>query len=304
MSQIQEKTMAINTIIGQVATGNNFFPRVNIINNIWEKINTGSNILLVAPRRVGKTSILYNLVDNPHSAHIVIYFTSESINNENEFYRKLYNHISDALAGIDKYRTKIQTIAKDLLSRIEAIGKDGITIGGSKITYYDVLKDLLIKNDFEGMRIVVLVDEFSQTVENIIQDEGERAAIHFLESKREIRQLKGIQNRVQFVYAGSIGLENIVSRINSINTINDLSSVSVTPLTKEESRQFIKKILDDSQVKIPADAFDYLAEKVEWLIPFYFQLILDEAYKILTEEKSLTMTKTTIDKAIENSLKA
>ena len=37
-------------------------------------------------------------------------------------------------------------------------------------------------------KIVVLIDEFASSVENILQDEGERPAIHFLETKRTLRQ--------------------------------------------------------------------------------------------------------------------
>jgi hypothetical protein len=63
--KIKEKYMALNTIIGQAARGNNYFPRPAITKQIWERIETGANLLLVAPRRVGKSSILFNLLDHP-----------------------------------------------------------------------------------------------------------------------------------------------------------------------------------------------------------------------------------------------
>ena len=95
--------MGIKTIIGQVARGENYFPRQNITDHIWDKLDSGSSLLLVAPRRVGKSSILNQLLDNPRKNYIVIYFISESVNNENEFYKKLYHHLVDKLSVIQKY---------------------------------------------------------------------------------------------------------------------------------------------------------------------------------------------------------
>jgi len=74
-------------VIGQATRGEDFFPRPKITNEIWAKLEAGSNVLLVAPRRIGKSSILFDLLDNPKEGYIVIYYTSESVNNHNEFYK-------------------------------------------------------------------------------------------------------------------------------------------------------------------------------------------------------------------------
>ena len=41
-----------------------FYGREPLVNLIWEKLRVG-NVLLAAPRRFGKTSVMYNLIDNP-----------------------------------------------------------------------------------------------------------------------------------------------------------------------------------------------------------------------------------------------
>ncbi|MEN6623631.1 MAG: hypothetical protein ABFD50_19055 [Smithella sp.] len=56
---------ALNTVIGQVARGKKYLPRTGITNEIWRKLADGSNLLLVAPRRVGKSSILLYLLTIP-----------------------------------------------------------------------------------------------------------------------------------------------------------------------------------------------------------------------------------------------
>jgi hypothetical protein len=292
----------MKTIIGQFASGANYFPRPNITNEIWKKLDSGSNILLVAPRRVGKTSILNYLLDNPKDNYIVIYYTSESVNSENEFYKKLYHHLIEKLATSARYKAKATNFTKSLMSRITSVGADGVEFGESRISYLDEFVSLIKNIDWKEEKIVVLIDEFAQTVENIIQDHDKNKAIHFLETKREIRQTKEIQNKLQFVYAGSIGLENIVSKVNSIDKINDLTSVNIPPLSNEEAWGLLENIFENEPVPMKREVYDYMVEIIEWLIPFYFQLLIDEMYQIKRNEKLQDISIDVVNRAVKNAL--
>lgn len=291
--------MGLNTIIGQAARKKDYLPRPQITNELWEKIEKGSNLLLVAPRRIGKSSILFDLLDQPRDNNIVIYYTSESVNSENEFYKKLYYHITDQISAIKKYTTVI----KDLVSRFDSISVDGcVDIGKSKICYFDELQKFIKSISLGDDRVVVLIDEFAQTVENIQQDENEKAAIHFLETKRVIRQAPEIHKKLQFVYAGSIGLENIVSRMNGSSFINDLVPIKIPPLTQTEVKELIELILDGSCIEFDDGAYKHLLDIIGWWVPFYFQLILDEANKVLVGECSKKITVQVLDRALNNAL--
>lgn len=296
--------MEFNTIIGQAARKEDFFPRPQIQSEIWKKLKPGSSLLFVGPRRVGKSSILFNLLDEPKEKHIIIYYTSESVNNENEFYRKLFNHIVERLNTFKKYQKKLTTLGKTFLKSIESIGKDGIKFQhNNSISYYNEVMALVRNLDLGEDRMIVLIDEFAQTIENIMRDENDDNAIHFLETNREIRQRPEIHKKLQFIYTGSIGLENIVERINGINFINDLHPISIPPLSRKEAEGLTDKIIRGSEVTFADGAFEHLLNLIEWWIPFYFQIILDEVPKILVANNSTVITKDDIDTAVKNALK-
>lgn len=296
--------MLFKTIIGQAARKEDFFKRPKITNEIWNKLDKGGNLLLVAPRRVGKSSILFNLEDEPLDKHIIVYYTSESVNNENEFYRKLFNHIVEKLDKLTKYKKKLTVLSKAIFKSIESISTEGIKIQhDNKILYYDEVMKLIRSLDLGEDKMIILIDEFAQTVENIIKDENVNKAIHFLETNREIRQRPETRKIIQFIYAGSIGLENIVESFNGVKFINDLIPVKITPLSKKEAKELVFKIINDSGVTIEEAVFEYLLKIIEWWIPFYFQIILDEIDKILTETGSKTITKKDLDIAVKNALK-
>lgn len=295
---------AFNSVIGQAARNENYLPRTNITDEIWRKLDSGSNLLLVAPRRVGKSSILFHLFDNPKEKLLIAYYISESVNNENEFYKKLFHHILEKMTTLQRYTAIIKTLAKNFPSSIESIGTDGIKFRqGNSVDYCDELRKLMQKTVLNDEKIIVLIDEFASTVENIIQDEGDRAAIHFLETKRSIRLDPAMQNKLQFIYAGSIGLENIVSKMNQVNLIADLAPIPVTQLTNKEAMHLTKMIIDGSGITIGEDAFNHILDVIGYWIPYYFQIILDESYKIITAKDATVITKTDINAAMKNALK-
>jgi hypothetical protein len=51
--------------IGKVPRGEDFFPRPDIRDKLWNIVETGHHILLLAPRRFGKSGVLYDMEDNP-----------------------------------------------------------------------------------------------------------------------------------------------------------------------------------------------------------------------------------------------
>lgn len=294
--------MSLNFAIGSPARGNNFFNRPKIIAELWQKIQADRNILITAPRRVGKTSIMFHLLDNPKKNFQVIYIITQSINNENEFFKKIFYEIVETLKGIKKYSEKVSNFAKTVFNRIDAIGKDGITLGENSLNYYNELIELIKSLELDGEKLVVMIDEYAETIENIIRDENESSAIHFLQSNRELCQLSEINTKIQFIYAGSIGLENIVAKLNASDKINHISSQQIPSLTKSESAELIQMITKNSNLIINNDVIEYLLLKIEWLIPFHIQLIVDELHKLAPDTKIFEVNNSHIDKAFKNAL--
>ena len=291
--------MSVNTIIGQAATGDNFFPRPDTTKLFWDRIKSGNNILIAAPRRVGKTSLMKHFKDKPEENFELIYIITESINNGNEFFKKLFKEIVSLLKSADKYKTHFKRLLDS--KTISSISTQGISFDSVDTDYFDEFKKAMKLIDMKDEKLILLIDEFSQTVENIIKDEGERKAIIFLEQNREIRQLYDIENKIQFVYAGSIGLENIVGKINAAKTINDLYSLDVPPLKHTQAKELISKITDGSELSLDNDALDYILKRIAWFIPYYIQIIIDEIDRISDIENRPVLEKD-IDEAFNNAL--
>jgi len=286
-------------ITGQVVRNKNFWNRKFELEDIQEAIENGEHSLLVAPRRVGKTSIMYKVLDEPQDRYVALYIDSEEDNFEHEFWARLFNSLKRE-EFTNRFSSNITTFKSMLKSmKIKKVSLSGIEFGdGRVIDYKDAFEELMSSLP-QDERVVIMIDEFAQTVENIIKYEGEENALNLLRTLRAIRQASQFKNIV-FIYAGSIGLESVVSKLDGMKHINDLKPIKVSPLERDDAKNFIAHLLRDNSFNIDEIQIDYMLDKIEWLIPFYIQLILDEVKKL--SRKNSTITNDSVDKAIDNAL--
>lgn len=286
---------------GNPVRGDNFFKSEVLIEKLWDTIESESNILLVAPRRVGKTSIMRYLEDHPKENYHFIFLITESVNNENEFFKRLLSKLlsSDFIRG----RDRVLTIIKEHSPVIKKIGKDGVEFDYNKeFDYLNEFLKIVQKIELGEQKLIFLLDEFSQTVENIKNDEGEQEAIHFLHINRELRQENLIDKNIRFIYSGSIGLENIVRRINASKTINDLIPIKFNPLTKSKAEEMINLLLKNLDFTLDSRQIDLILEKIEWLIPFFIQKTIEVIKDIYKENNLDEITIDVIEEAFSEMI--
>lgn len=287
-------------IAGQAVRGKDFWDRPYILEDMIEVIERGEHILLVAPRRVGKTSLMYRVMDTMGDKYIVVYVNTQAAHSENEFWEKLFDALMD-----EEFIATLQQKARnfvDLLStlRLSEAGTKGVKFGDGEIIDYSKAFEKLLKNYDGDKKLIIMMDEFSQTIENIIQYESVEKAEQLLETHRELRQNHKLSQRATFVYAGSIGLESVVANMKSSKNINDLVNISVPPLNSDEAKKFLKHLCTSNAMEIKKSDVQYMLEKIEWLIPFYIQLIVQELKRL--DRRDIRISTSSIDDALEKVL--
>jgi AAA+ ATPase superfamily predicted ATPase len=287
-------------IAGQAVRGDNFWKRPHLMDDIIEIIEKSGHILLVAPRRVGKTSLMYRVLDTMGEEYIVIYINTEAEHNVDAFWQKLFRELMDD-DFINTLANKAHNFLNTLRSmRLNEIGTKGIKFGESAPKDYKEAFLSLLKSIDTDKKLIIMLDEFSQTIENIIQHESKEKAEQLLQEHREIRQNHKVSDKTVFIYAGSIGLEGVVANINASKHINDLTSISVPPLEPKDAKNFAMHLCATNGMDIIESDVLYMLELIEWYIPFYIQLIAQEIKRLY--RRNPTINKAVIDTAIKNAL--
>ncbi len=292
----------MKTITGSPARKGQFFKRPDIRKKILKAIGANENLLISAPRRVGKSSILLDLVDAPDENYYAVFADTEAITSAEDFFKVILQAILDAdkIESFGFFNHDIKDKLKKWTSRVASItiGRLGVEITKQdKKAYYEEFIEFLTDIKLDGKKILLLIDEFPITVEKIQDAHGTAQAVHFLSQNRALRQNPAFQEKIQFVYTGSIGLFTAVKRIQATDKINDLREIKIPALTREEAIELLTNLMKEECHQEPSkEIADYILTKLDWWIPFYFQLIVRELSDFLHNN---TITKETVNAAFE-----
>lgn len=299
----------MKNIIGIPARGNSFYPRKKEIEKVFRSISAGNNLQIAAPRRVGKSSILYHFQDNPQDGYSFIYVDVEPVISKNDFYKAIYIELlkSEHLAKTTQLIEQLRTASNRFLQRLSGINvlEGSIELDEAKeMNYEDQFFNFMHGVDLKDIKIVMMIDEFPEVILNIVhKNKGDYAeAIEFLQSNRAMRNNKDINGKIQFIYTGSNSLNITVAKFDSTSLINDLQSISVDPLSEPEARDLIRKVLATYERSITDYVIDHLLEKIEWLLPFYIQLVIYELISLIDAKAEISdpkLIETAFEKILE-----
>lgn len=295
--------------VGQAVSGADYFDRPAEQNKIIRALRADANVLISSPRRIGKTSILYKLVDSDIEGFHFLYIITQSIKTEDDFYRRLYETIIDN-GAVTTRATKIGHKAKDALrSALNRVkGVKGVELReGKGVDYKERFFNTMRAISLDDRKIVILVDEFTQTVENIVRSGGKDQALNFLQALREFRHDETLRQNLLFVFTGSVGLENVAGRIEASDLISDLTSIKVAPLKDKEATKLLGLLLEGLRLEgiilhAEAPSISYALKKIEWLIPFHIQALVQEIGNLAEAGKSTKVTKKMVDMALDGML--
>jgi hypothetical protein len=222
---------------------------------------------------------MYHLQQEPRERYIFLYVNVESVEGSEPYFKLLFDTLlgSDVVVQSFKNSKTAKSVFDRMAERIKKIELFGVGVeieGKQQGSYSDEFYDLMKNLKTDEFSIVMLVDEFPSTVENIRKKQGDQAAVMFLKTNRTMRQTasKGLQ----FVYTGSIGLPALVSRLDVPESINDLNQLEVPPLNLEEGGDFTMSLLESANIPFEPSVVGYFLERVRWLMPFFIQIGVQE----------------------------
>ena len=290
-------------IIGNTATGDYYFDRPQIVAQIWEEIAKGNHVLLAAPRRVGKSSVMEYISQNSPEGIKCIFRNIEGIQSEDEFYRKIYELIVLCLSRFQKSKNWLSDLVGNI--NITEITLEGIKFGESKsVNYLDEINKILPKLKENDVKIVLFLDELPEVLNNLYKTNNTNHASTILDNLRQWRQTPSLKKHFCMVLAGSVGIHHVVKMIDGrIADINDLYKIQFEALTKNEAQAYIDWATETATVKYDADLKSHLLDKISYPLPYFINLILDEVNKKAKNVNDSNITNDHIDTAFDAIVK-
>lgn len=265
--------MSLNNVIGRPVLGEDFYNRVTEQERVWRRL-THDNILLLAPRRVGKTSLLRRL-EQDSSDFSAVYISLGDRGSEIEFIARLHEAIVRHTSSGGTIATALARIGQRLprLRKLEVANVVSAEFHAEAEADWRALGDELMRTLRESdRRWLLLVDELPLFVLGLLAESRTRARA-FLNWLRECRMDPQAGSSTRWLFAGSIGLDTVAARERLGDTIQDLAIETLGPFSAPDADRFLVALAASYRMELAPEVRDHLCARVGWLIPFHLQLL-------------------------------
>lgn len=274
---------------GSVVDGEYFTNRVKEIEQIIKTINSTNHLILIAPRRFGKTSLVQKVLSGRKTKSIFI--NVQTINNVDEFAAKILKKTYDVFK-IEQLKNKIRSfrVIPDL--SINPITQEvSVSFSAKDVNKKYLLEDVLnMLNSLaqKNNRIICVFDEF-QDIERI--------------GKSLLGQLRSImQNHVgiNYIFLGSQeSMMKYIFEDKKSPFYHFGSLMKLEPIGKDEFFNFIKDRFESTGVKINDEQIDELVLFTS-CHPYYTQQL---AFNLWNNIELYGHNKNIVNQAIEQIVK-
>ena len=219
--------------MGRLADGSAFFDRQEIMSRAWDLLKT-SNLLLLAPRRVGKSSSSTNEGGRAgERLQYAVPFVPDA-EDELDFIKRLIRGLRDAewASGgwFSAFRNKLPE-GLEITLRMSLL-----ELKAKNFDWRRPAEELETLLKSAGPETLLLIDELPLLIASIVQQDpsGNRAERFLLWLKR-LRE----QYQPRWFFAGSIGLDSVARKLKLSGTIHDLQPIEHSAHSTRKKRALI-----------------------------------------------------------------
>ncbi|MEZ4296364.1 MAG: hypothetical protein R3B70_15440 [Polyangiaceae bacterium] len=296
----------VANVTGKPVQHENFYDREREVQKLWQHL-ANDDVLLLAPRRVGKTSVMYRLREGaPERGVVASYLSVADADSEIGFVRQLL----DAVIAIEPAKVRVEKLADSGLGRffqrITKVGVLGVSVElqDSVASHWREAGEALISVLAEtSQSTLLLIDELPVFVLALArQDPSGARAADFLGWLRKLREAQATTERVRWLLAGSIGLDTVARRLRLSKTIGDLYVYSTLgPFARETALSFLEELAQSHMVPLSDEVKQHLCDRLDWLLPYHLQLAFSELRDHVGDHQC-TATVEVIDEVYEKML--
>ncbi|MGL4635674.1 MAG: AAA-like domain-containing protein [Beijerinckiaceae bacterium] len=243
--------------------------RLNERAEIAKLLRQGASILMLAPRRIGKTWLMHEVAkDLVKENWNCISLDVQGMDSEEKFLRALCGEIEKQKDLKKRMLDQLRVRAKQAFENAESLSQ---ALG--KVDHRQFLEVLVESLNAEKARSVIMIDEIALFILVLSKKDPEatRGLLYHL------RKLQLAFRNVSWFLTGSVGLDIISRRFSAEGALLDYESYILEPFTELEARSYMQELCDkgplSKQFQFENNAFQTLTNALGWLSPYYIRQI-------------------------------
>ena len=277
---------------GGVVSDEHFCNRAEEMRELIADIDTGLNVLLYAPRRFGKTSLVLNSLRR--TTHTYVFMDLMGIVDTQEFINEYFNALSKTLAStadkaVNLFK-KILGLRPNIAVDFDAEGKPSFRLGFLGDESKNVLKEVLeLPFKFathHNQKVVIVFDEFQEAfnlgitdkMRSVIQHHGDKVSYVFMGSKKSIMKKMFFDRNKPFY--------------------KSVKHLPIDKISDENWQQYIMKGFTSHHKHIDEKSIELILS-VSKGFPYYTQQIANELFGMTEVNAGPAMVHTAIDSILD-----
>ncbi len=261
------------------------------VTELWRTLRTG-HVVLTAPRRTGKTSVMGYLREHPENGFSVVSINVQDLAHPADFFPVLLDEFHDAHPDLVRDRLAAGWgLVGDVLGKIAGIG-----FGGFKLSLRRSDPDwnknwrqhgetFLARARNTGLPLLIIVDEFPDMLLNLSRA-NQGLLREFLAWFRTQRlDPVPVKDSIRWLVGGSVNLAGTLDALGMVDLINDFEDVSLPPLTEGDIEIFVREMLGGRGVPFDDEVPQRLIELLGWPIALFMQMATQDLYRLWKRER-------------------
>ncbi|MBM4047956.1 MAG: hypothetical protein FJ279_22880 [Planctomycetes bacterium] len=292
-------------VVGSVPRGEDYFGQEALISEIWARLQRG-NVLLVAPRRFGKTAAMYRLLDDPQQGFRPLYVYVQPISTPADFMIEILaallrdRHFSRVLGRVWEGTKGFGAWLRNLPENIDVGGikvqlREATEVPAKWQEYGQRVMDGLAEED---PRLLLLIDEFADMMNAMAQRNKEEAA-QLLGWFRGARTAPA--TRTRFVISGSTNLITSLDALGLVDKINDLSVLRLKPFDHDVAIRYVRAVFQSKHVPLSPAVETRIIQLLGAPVPYLLAVLL-EAILERSRAKGGALDAELVESAFEEDL--
>ena len=286
----------MKNVVGQAVVGTDLYGRADELRALWDSLERGEHIHMLAPRRVGKTSLMLELRRKPRRNWHVAYVDVEGASSPGDCVAAIISE----LASTPSYRSWLE--AMPLGKTVGDFWKQfrGANLGAPFLRVelrsamgndwpdaMDRLQARLGRLPDDDEHLLIIVDELPVLIARMLRQVDGRDQVELLMAKlRGWRQSPELRGKVHTLVGGSIGLDGILRRERLSALINDLVAFRLKSWDRSTATGFLDQLARDHHFLIGDQRIGRLLDLLGDPVPYHVQLFFHELYSEVAGDAS------------------
>lgn len=290
-------TATLTREVGNWVDGDRFWDRVHEVETFIEWLDHGAHILLIAPRRTGKTSLMREVSRRIADRYICVHADLEHC-------RTIADAIVELSVATRSHRavwSKVRDLFGRLLGNADEIKLDEVVVNlraGLGADWQPTGERYFAELAAAERPVALFIDELPILVNRLLRSErpgdGRMAVDVFMSWLRSIAQKH--RGRIRLVVSGSIGLGPVLQSANLSATINHFTRFHLEPWSEAIARGCLQALANRYGVEWDDAVTARMTEHLGWCIPHHVQTYFSHTYDDARRRGDMTVTTADVDR--------